>query len=103
MKYGKIIQIRPRIIGNRICACLRVKLTEGSCIDAYMQAREFNALVPKDLLIGEDSAVYPDLLEKIHRILQKLTIGREVSVISIDSVYCVRFPDWKEMDLSTFL
>lgn len=97
---GKIIDIRPIIKKGRLQIAAKIYSKRRGCVDALMPGREIAALIPRSILIGEETNASRELLKHIIPIINRLVMGRHVLIKRGNKANYFLFLPWKPI---TFL
>jgi hypothetical protein len=94
---GRVDSARALLEGERLKARLHVTADTGETYEAYLPDRELSALIPRSVLVGEDTTAPPQLLETIEPILTRLTLARRVRIWSYQERRYASFLSWRSV------
>lgn len=98
---GKIIAIRPELVGKSLNVLVDIVSEEGNTVCAVLPGREKATLLPRSLLVGDGMEADSSLLSEIQEMLSKLTVGRRVRMWEYrDTMYC-GFLSWSDISFQT--
>jgi hypothetical protein len=94
---GRVDSAQAMLEGERLKARLHVIADSGEACEAYLPDRELSALIPRSVLVGEDTTAPPQLLETIEPILTRLTLARRVRLWSYRERRYASFLSWRSV------
>lgn len=75
----KIRRIKAGIEEGKLCITASIQESvDEAVLDARLPAREMAALLPREIILGDERTATPDILEIIDDMLARLAVGREV-------------------------
>jgi len=94
---GRVDSAQALLEGDRLKARLHVTADNGEAYEAYLPDRELAALIPRTVLVGEQTTAPPQLLETIEPILTRLTQTRRVRLWSYQERRYASFLSWRSV------
>lgn len=94
---GKVKSVQPRVTDGRLKIVTKVKIDDGPEIEAYLPDREVSALLPRGILLGNDTRPPLSILKTLSGILKTSVRGRRVRVWKYEECHYAGFPTWRSV------
>ena len=94
---GKIIRIRLQLKKARLKIAAYIQTEDNTRLKAFLPARETAALLPRQILMGDNKKAPLKLLDSIQPIITRLATGRTVRIWEHDQVYYRAFLPWNQI------
>ena len=94
---GRVRRIQPKVVDGRLKILTKVRTDDGPEIEAYLPDREVSALLPREILLGEETNPPRALLRTLADILKTSVHGRCVRVWEYQDRHYASFPSWRSV------
>jgi hypothetical protein len=92
---GVVVRVRPELVSERLHAVAVVRKEDGETLEASMPDREMSAILPRSVLVGDDTRAPLSLLGTVEPILARMTEGRVVRAWQFKERWFFSFQAWK--------
>jgi len=100
----KVRQISAGIDQGRLCVTAYLQeVPEGPTIEARLPARETAALLPREILLGEERETNPRMLELMDEMLTKFVTGRIVRTWEYSGEMYFSFLKWGTVRFHSYM
>jgi hypothetical protein len=103
MEKQRIMSVEIDTAENRLRVYAHIDGESFGDVKAELPQREVSTLLPRDVLLGEEQVIRPEVLEVIRETLEKLLTGRHVRVWEYDDRRYFGFPSWRSVKTESLL